>query len=419
MIKIFSPEYEGILRITKETRTELIGDKAETYPVYEIPLSLLRYNQTNGRIYLGVDELITEKNLGNLDLNEYNNEIERLIWESNVEKNEETYQSIKLFGQLKAGMIIEDGTIVDGNRRFTILRKLNRDFPNEEKYKYYKAAVIPTDGDSRIGTKDLKKLELSIQYGQEKQVDYDIVNFAFSIFQYITDGTFSTKEIADILKKSENEVKSLVRNVELINDFLEYFGQKGKVHIVRDLNLFFPMTALESYLKQGKFVNGMSDLQLNRRKQVFFDYLAGGKFELPQQEMRDHLIKKIYREHNAFEKFAETYEEKYAEDVYETLHNIDPEVDFVEVVKTFRNSELSKDMVTDYKRFESRIDMSKEIDAPIKTLKNISEDLCNIVIEPYLINETSLAKEKLGKIKELLMDIKEKVEDLIVKSNSI
>ena len=419
MNKLFSPENEKLLRHTKETRTELIGDKPETYPVWEIPLSLLRYNLTNGRIYLGVDELITEKDLESLPLEDYNNEIEKLIWESNVDKNEETYENIRLFGQLKSGMVVEDGTIVDGNRRFTILRKLNREFPNDEKFKYYKAAVIQTDGDSKIGKKDLKKLELSIQYGQEKQLDYDVVNFAFSIHKNVTSETFTTREIADVLKKKENEIKTLVRTVDLINEFLEYFDQKGNIHIVRELNLFFPMTALEGFLKQGKLVNGLTDLQISRRKELFFDYLAGGKFELPQQEMRDKLVGKIYKTPEEFEVFADKYDEKYAEDVYEALHNIEPGLSFIDAVKTFRNSDVSKEMVSDYKRIIDRIDLRKEADAPIKTLKNIIDDLDNIVIEPYLESQSSQAKEKLQIIKKHLKEINEKVEVLIGKSNSV
>jgi hypothetical protein len=419
MSKLFNSESEKKLRPTKETRTELIGDKPETYPVWEIPLSLLRYNLTNGRIYLGVDELITEKDLEKLPLDEYNSEIEKLIWESNIEKNQETYENMRLFGQLKSGMVVEDGTIVDGNRRFTILRRLNREFPNDEKFQYYKAAVIQTDGDSKIGKKDLKKLELSIQYGQEKQLDYDVVNFAFSIHKNVTSEAFTTKEIADVLKKKQNEIKTLVNTVDLINEFLEYFNQKGNVHIIRELNLFFPMTALEGFLKQNKLVNRLTDLEINRRKELFFDFLAGGKFELPQQEMRDKLVAKIYKTPGEFEDFANKYDEKYAENVYEALHNIEPELSFIDAVKSFRATDISKEMISDYKRTIGRIDLKKEADAPIKTLKNINDDLDNIVIEPYLESHSSQAKEKLQIIKKQLKDINEKVEELTRKSNSI
>lgn len=419
MNKLFSPENDKMLRPTKETRTELIGDKPETYPVWEVPLKLLRYNLTNGRIYLGVDELITEKDLENLPLEDYNNEIEKLIWESNIEKNQETYENMRLFGQLKSGMVVEDGTIVDGNRRFTILRRLNREYPSDDRYKYYKAAVIQTGGDSNIGKKELKKLELSIQYGQEKQLDYDIVNFAFSIHKNITSETFTTKEISDVLKKKENEIKTYVRTVDLINDFLEYFNQKGNIHIISELNLFFPMTALEGFLKQGKLINGLTDLEINRRKELFFDYLAGGKFELPQQEMRDKLIGKIYKTPDEFDNFVEKYDEKYAEGVYEALHNIEPGLNFIEAVKSFRSSDTSKEMVSDYKRIVDRINLKKEVDAPIKTLKNIIDDLDEIIIDPYIESQSTKAKEKLQIIKKHLKDINEKVEKLIGKSNSV
>ena len=76
-------------------------------------------------------------------------------------------------------------------------------------------------------------------------------------------------------------------------------------------------------------------------------------------------------------------------------------------------------MVSDYKRIVDRIDLRKEADAPIKTLKNIIDDLENIVIEPYLESQSTQAKEKLQIIKKHLKDINEKVEELIGKSNLI
>ena len=111
--------------------------------------------------------------------------------------------------------------------------------------------------------------------------------------------------MAAILKKSESEIKTIVETVDLINEFLAYFDQNGQTSIIDKLSLYFPMTALQGFLKQPKFTTGLSDLDIERRKTVFFDYLAGGKYELPQQEVRDRLVGKIYKDRDEFESFQE------------------------------------------------------------------------------------------------------------------
>ena len=85
--------------------------------------NFLKYNQSNGRIFLGYSELQSEKDIKNMSISELNDEIEKLIWNSNEEKNIETKENIRLHGQLKPGIVMDDGRIVDGNRRFTLLRK--------------------------------------------------------------------------------------------------------------------------------------------------------------------------------------------------------------------------------------------------------------------------------------------------------
>jgi len=36
--------------------------------------------------------------------------------------------------------------LVDGNRRFTCIRRLHREFPSDERYAYFLAAIIKVDG---------------------------------------------------------------------------------------------------------------------------------------------------------------------------------------------------------------------------------------------------------------------------------
>lgn len=406
MINLNNIEFINMLIPTDETRTELIGQKKTTLPVFKIPINLLKYNQSNGRIYLSISELKNEKNLNDLTLNEYNDEVEKLIWESNIEKNELTKISIFNHDQLNAGIVLDDGTVVDGNRRFTCIRRLNKEYPDDERFKYFRSVILKTIGEDKISQKELKTLELTVQYGQEKQLDYDIVNYAFSIYDNVVNGGFTTKEIADTVNKDENTIKTYIRTVDLINEFLDYFNQSGNIHIIRELALFFPMTALTGYLKNSKYVNGLTELDITKRKHLFFNYLAGGRFELPQQEFRDKMIKNIFVEPASFNELEKNYEDNYSEDLFFSLNEIPKNEDFVSAVKNFRASEISKEMVSDYKALNDRVIIRKEVDAPLKTLKAIISLLKTINIEPYLITQNTTSKEKLISIAAQLNEAK-------------
>lgn len=103
------------LRYKGTTRTEI---------VYRIPLDYLVYNKYNGRI--GSDVLSYEKQNGvlNAELNDDKAIIEKFLYESKVDRNKTTMDSLLKNGQQRYGIVTSDGTIVDGNRRAMLLNRL-------------------------------------------------------------------------------------------------------------------------------------------------------------------------------------------------------------------------------------------------------------------------------------------------------
>lgn len=64
------------------------------------------------------------------DVNQYNNIIQDFITKSNPDKLRQTEKNIELIGQQKYGVVLTDGRIIDGNRRFSCLRNLSRKSDN-------------------------------------------------------------------------------------------------------------------------------------------------------------------------------------------------------------------------------------------------------------------------------------------------
>lgn len=118
----------------------------------------------NGRIQTFISQYLSSgKQLQKNDLSEYNQILEQFIYDSNPNALERTKNNIQIVGQIEPGVVLNDGRIIDGNRRFTALRKLQA----EGKMNIYFKAII-LDQSEGIDEKDIKKLELQIQKGREK-----------------------------------------------------------------------------------------------------------------------------------------------------------------------------------------------------------------------------------------------------------
>ena len=105
------------------------GQKSDSWDVYKIPLEYLYYNDKNGRIntvykqYQANNESL-QPALGD---STYNKIFEEFIYKSNSRALDDTLQSIKDKTQQEPCVVLPDGRVIDGNRRFTALRMYQRD----------------------------------------------------------------------------------------------------------------------------------------------------------------------------------------------------------------------------------------------------------------------------------------------------
>jgi len=209
------------IKTTTETKKIPLGEKISTFDVFEIPIEKLKYNLKNGRIFMELTELLKQndinlKELMESDQERYNEEIEKLVWDSNTEKNEATKKDIEKYTQIEPGVILPDGTVIDGNRRFTCLRKLYNDINNKdrEKFKYFKAAILWNNNE--ITEKVIKELELKVQFGQDQKVGYKSINFNMSIYDSLSKDLFSIKEVASAVNKSPAAITKIKETGDIL-----------------------------------------------------------------------------------------------------------------------------------------------------------------------------------------------------------
>ncbi|MRG85974.1 ParB N-terminal domain-containing protein [Salinibacillus xinjiangensis] len=299
------------ITITTGTRKLSIKGKTENYKVYRIPLEYLFYNDQNGRIATYISKHEDEHGKLNMDdIDNYNSIIHDFIEESNKNALNKTKNNIKLFGQRVPGVVLQNGRIIDGNRRFTCLRDLHE----EEGKDYYFEAVI-LDTEQGISSKDIKRLELNLQHGEERPVDYNPIDNLVDVYKDLVENeTFTVKEYALNTNTKEKEVEKLKKKSILMVEFLEFINAKGKYYIARDLNLDGPLQEVMIILNRTS-----EDQQEDVKSALFTSLLTSNKGDLTRH-IRE-IGRDIINTKNS-EEFLEEYEEV-VEEVYDSLQEED------------------------------------------------------------------------------------------------
>lgn len=252
---------EGSVIPTELSRKLTIDGITNTYQVYKIRLDLLYYNDQNDRISTWISQYKTENGVSVLDRSDsekYNSLIEEFIVKSNPLSIEKTQANIKLFDQKEYGVVLADGRIIDGNRRYTCLRRLSKE---DDKFKYFAAVVLERSIES--SAKEIKKLELSIQHGEESKIDYNPIERLVGVYNDIIDKKLLTiKEYARASNETELEVEKRVEIAKLMVEFLEFCNIPKQFHIARDLQVYAPFVDLVAILKKCKSYDEREDVKL-------------------------------------------------------------------------------------------------------------------------------------------------------------
>ena len=236
------------IEITEVSKKLTINGVTDTYMVYKIPLDLLYYNDQNDRIATWLSQYKDENHIDEIEktnIEEYNNIIQKFIVSSNPERIKKTQTNIKLVGQREPGVVLKDGRIIDGNRRFTCLRNLKK----EGEDVCFEAVVLPLDVEN--DAKAIKMLELSLQHGEDTKVDYSPIDKLVGIYNdLVVNKLLTIKEYATSVNKTEKEVEKERDLALLMVDFLRYINADGKYYIARNFDISGPLIELEAMTRK-------------------------------------------------------------------------------------------------------------------------------------------------------------------------
>lgn len=288
------------------------GQVDDKYDVYKIPLEYLYYNDHNGRINTIYKKYSSSNGLldpepGN---SEYNEIFETFIIDSNKQAMKDTKQSIKNKTQQEPGVVLPDGRIIDGNRRFTALRMIKKETGiNQE----FNAVILPLDANSKCDEKIIKELELDLQLGREERISYDPIDRIFDVYNTIKVQELMSDEEYKVASgaKSTKGINRDIRLAELILDFIKIVSPGGnsidKFYLARDLKLDGPIEEIENTISKS---NSKDSVAI---KQAALVYLAVSKTIENQNDstriMRD-LKKNILKNDELVDYFLKASDDK-------------------------------------------------------------------------------------------------------------
>lgn len=262
-VNLLKESLKGLLvQKTVMNRKLTLDGVTQVYPIYRVRLDMLYYNDQNDRIATWISKYKSEHG-GEApsvqDKESYNQVIEDFIAESNTEPIRNTQKNISVFKQREPGVTLMDGRIIDGNRRFTCLRRLAADNPE---FNWFETVIL--NRDIANSAKQIKILELSIQHGEEGRVDYNPIDRLVGLYNdVLSTGLLTPDEYARSVNMGDgSKLKPYLETAQLMADFLEFINAPGQFYIARELQINGPLEELQKLLKKCRTDAEKEDLKL-------------------------------------------------------------------------------------------------------------------------------------------------------------
>lgn len=260
-------------------------DKLEPMEVYQIPLNYLVYNKYNGRILSRTKSYENQNLVIDVETEDGKKLIENLLWNSKVQKNKETLESLGKLGQEKVGIITQDGIIIDGNRRAMLLNKIDH-------IDYFKAVVLPVMYEGN--PLEIEKFETKYQLGEERKLDYNPIEIYLkiqSLYMQLSGKSFYSSETVDksALKKiyewvgnykninSINDIEFTLAVMNSMDEYLDWFNYNGIYTTLDEKEEQF--RGLTSWLinfygeSSKKAFDNYSDIDVDNLKTICYDLI--------------------------------------------------------------------------------------------------------------------------------------------------
>ena len=387
---------EGVVIKTDISRKITIGGLTQTRPVYKIRLDKLFYNDWNDRIATWISQYKNENNGETPDPSNrelYNTIIEQFIIESNPRSIAETKENIRQYDQREPAVVLVDGRIIDGNRRFTCLRSLALE---NDKFNYLEAVIIGDQAGE--GYKQIKMLELAIQHGEEGKVDYNPVDKLVGLYHDICETQLLTiNEYARSTNEKPSTIRKRIEIAKLMVEYLEFINAPGLYHIIRDLELIFPLEELSKMLKKCQSNDDAEDLKVC----VFTNIFMRTSNDLGRmvRSIKNIIASPFYEDYIEEQK-------EYAAQVLDSLPQVATATTLKETIA--KNAPIAQALNRSIEKALLKAQRNESLNRPFEILDNISTLLSTITPEMF----DSCSDDDIQDIKEKIKVVEKSLSDI-------
>lgn len=383
---------------TDLTKKLVIDNVAKVYPVYKIRLDKLYYNDQNDRIATWVSQYKTENNVDEINmenLDEYNAIIHNFVTESNREALRKTQTNMELIGQNVPGVVLQDGRIIDGNRRFTCLRNIEEKTGQTQ---YFEAVIL--DHNIKNNKKQIKMLELMLQHGIDEKIDYNPIDRLVGVYNDVIEtGLLTAKEYAMGIGVKESEVVQEIEKAKLMVEFLEFINAPKQFHLARHFNIVDPLKELNTMLKRINDEDKKEDLKYS----VFSQFLVSPEGDATRYIRK---IKKIASN----DRFLEGYLDEQVDLVEKVCDILEehPEVKENEIAKIRSDEDLKRNFYQSTEKYLNKVNSDATRNQPIKLVEKAFDNL--ELIDLNILNKLSVLQVE--EFSNNVKDLKEKINKL-------
>ncbi len=289
---------------TNRVERHWIHGQKKDLDVYRIPLEHLYFNIQNGRYADRMIRLQQEHKGIEIDprRDNWKNKIEEMLAGEHRDTTRDKVAFEKLLDdiqdkdQLRPGVVLLDGGVIDGNRRLAALRRLWKKSKNAARFGFFDAVILPKD----TTNEDRWRIEAGLQLGINERLAYSPINELLKVREgllmyeeKIEEGSLPATEspvklvAKAIYGKSDADIQEMSQRLRLIDEYLEFTDKPEAYDQVSSDRLS------EDFKEASKVITAAANQQLDPD---FIGHLKSVLFYLIDKELMDsYELREIYQ----------------------------------------------------------------------------------------------------------------------------
>lgn len=398
------------------------GSQTREYQSYFVPVDYLFFNDMNGRIatfimkndYSGDSSVKLSELRKSGKMDEYNSCIAEFVKKSADDGGEsfkKTKEDIYKNGQKIPGVILRDGRIIDGNRRFTCLRELLCDTGDNTKFGYFECVILDVP-ETKQQQKEIKLLELNIQFNEDTKKDYNRIDFLVSFYRDVMDESnpnrLDKKTYCNASGLKEAEFKKDENIVKVMLDYLEFRGTPKAFYILKDEKLDGPIEDIAA--KTRKWTSE----EWNAKKTTIYSYMTYNRTGDRTRDIRN-ILKSAATGGCLFRRLDEVVNGKMVNDISDGMSTLDKKPATFEEGKKKEElfNKIQAELTSVYKLGSYQENKMEDEKEPQKILDVVNNDLdkanplqfenAPLACKTELLNSVREIKRKINELEKALI----------------